>query len=55
MAFYLLQEDGVSKITLEDGTGFILLEEAGTSQLRARIIRGNDLHGNDDYLISYQV
>lgn len=26
MAFYLLQESGF-KITLEDGTGFILLEE----------------------------
>ena len=30
MAFYLLQEDGVSKITLEDGTGFVLLEEGST-------------------------
>lgn len=28
MAFYLLQEDGF-KIALEDGTGFILLEEGG--------------------------
>jgi L-lactate permease len=26
--FYLLQEDGASKFTLEDGTGFLLLETA---------------------------
>lgn len=26
MAFYLLLEDGVSKIVLEDATGFILVE-----------------------------
>lgn len=27
MASYLLQEDGVSKLMLEDGTGFIILDE----------------------------
>lgn len=26
VTFYLLQEDGVSKIILEDGTGFLVLE-----------------------------
>ena len=26
--FYLLQEDGASKFTLEDGSGFLLLETA---------------------------
>lgn len=26
MVDYLLQEDGVSKFTLEDGSGFLLLE-----------------------------
>ena len=29
MSTYLLQEDGTSKFTLEDGTGFILLEVSG--------------------------
>ncbi len=29
MADYLLQEDGVGKFTLEDGSGFILLESGG--------------------------
>ena len=31
MADYLVQEDGVSRLTLEDGSGFILLEEQGAA------------------------
>jgi hypothetical protein len=35
---YLLQEDGASKITLEDGTGFLILESSpdvgGTARRR---------------------
>lgn len=32
MASYLVQEeDGTSRLTLEDGTGFILLEESGVT------------------------
>ena len=31
MSSYLLQEDGLSKIALEDGTGFIILEQTGTT------------------------
>ena len=29
MAFYILQEDGTSRLTLEDDSGFRLLEEQG--------------------------
>ncbi len=34
MAFYLLQEDGVSRILLEDLSGAILLEDPVTSRPR---------------------
>ena len=54
---YLLQEDNASKFTLEDGTGFIILETsgAGGTQLYQRTIRGNRANGQDDWMVSYQV
>ena len=54
---YLLQEDNASKFTLEDGSGFIILETsvAGGTQLYQRTIRGNRNDGQDDWMVSYQV
>lgn len=37
---YILQEDGVSRITLEDGSGFLLLEESGSGAPVLSKIRG---------------
>jgi len=39
MAFYLLQENGF-KITLENGTGFLLLEQGAVGRLRRRVAKG---------------